>query len=389
MRTSSSTQCYILHNGATQEETCTWEDLRERVESGELAPDTLIYREESQRWVTIASLDEFEDVAWDNAAGSGESEEAEVHENLSELREEYERAVRAARDRYDSIECVTEAARLALSLDKQDEAFDHYQRALELQPFNKRLATEIKRSFSPVIYRSFTLLDRQPFFWEDPLSAIGYPSQVHVIPFLIATAALTILSLLPYAQPLYWIALTLLVVRVACEAGQKSVPSPDSIITDLRSFCSNWKPFACFILCCAAFLSPFALVSELLLLSERAGHWNFFIYIQNSPLMTVAIFVAGAALLPAALMVSTNKRQELLDVFALKRIMRIVASDDWEYLLLIVGITAIALAWLGLRVLFSFIPVIGDIVAAAGALYGVLVIGYITGRTRSRHEHLF
>lgn len=387
MKTSSPTACYILPNGATREETCAWDDLRERIESGELAPDTLIYREESQQWVTIASLDEFRDVTWNGFADSLESEED--HDGLPELMEEYDRAVAEARDRYDSIECITKAARLALSLGKQSDAVEHFQRALELQPYNKRLAVEIKRSFSPMVYRTFSLLDRQPPFWEDPRSAVAYPLRIRMIPFAIATAILAIFSLVPYAQPLYWLMLALLAVRVASETGQKSERSPDGIITDLEAIFSNWKPFACFMAYSAVLFLPFVLLSELLLLLERSGHWNFLVFIQNSPLMTVALFIAGAALLPAVLMVSTNERQQPFDRYALKRIARIVVSEDHEYLLLIGGITGAALAWIGVRGIFSFIPVVGDIITAAAALYGALLIGYLSGRTRARNEHLF
>lgn len=384
MKTDSATECYIIVTGSTQEQICTWGDLQSLVEAGELTGDTLIYREESQQWVPLSSLPEFADATWitPRTADPGDGEE------IAELNREYEEAVKEARDRFDSYECLTTAARLALSLEKQDEAIEHYRRALELRPFDKRLANEIKRGLPPQVYRSFSLLDRPAPFWEDPVATVTYPLQTGWVVPAIAAAVLAVLSLVPFAQPLYWLLLMLLTVRVSCEARGRTVRSPDEILADPESFFTNWKPYARFLLFTAVLFLPFALLSELLLNIDGPRYWNIFPYIQDSPLLTVAIFIAGAALVPAVLMATADDNGAITDMHVVRRISRVMVSEDYEYLLLSAGMTLIALAWIGVRAMVSFVPVVGDLIAAAGALYSTMLIGYIAGRTRSRYAHI-
>jgi tetratricopeptide (TPR) repeat protein len=386
MKTNQTATCYILVKGSTQEESCTWKDLMDRIETGEIAPGTLLFHEESQRWMPIASLPEFSSHIWDEPEDP--ENQIDDSEYLSELKEEYTKVLRLARDRFDSIEQITRAGRLALSLGRREDAIAHYQRALELKPFNRGLATEIKRSFPPQVYRSFSCLERRPPFWSDAVSITTWPLDCRVLPFAVATAVLSLLSLIPFAEPIYWTLLTLLAVRITVHAEERSADPLPADMSGVEAMFADWKPLSSFMLAGAALLLPFAVLSEILLAAERAGHWNFLLYIQNSPLMTVALFIAGVVYLPAALMASTNERQTLQCLPALRRIMAVISSEEWEYLLLVISIACIALVWIGVRALCSVVPVVGDIIASAAALYAIMLIGYITGRTRSRHEHL-
>jgi hypothetical protein len=389
MRICSTALCYIIPEGSTQEETCTWEELEERVRQGHLTLKTRLYDPDAKEWVQLDSMEEFEGIEIASVGVEGAEDGEELRGGSEELAEEYEEAKRQLREMGASPDLILKAGRAALNLGRREEAGGYFQRALELNPYNQRIAGEIKRSFSPVVYRTFRLLDRKPPFWEDPLRAVAFARGNGWKWYALVTPAVSLLRFIPWAEPIYWTVFALLGVHAARECG-RGAPRP--FPTDgasARALLGSAGPLGGFALAGAEFLAACLAIAAVATVLGGDVRWNVFASVANSPLLEVGIFTLGAIYLPAVLMASANVRLRLAECGDPRRIFGIMKAMETEYVMSAIGMAAVAVAWLVLRMVLSPVPVAGEVIATGAGLFGVAIIGYLAGHAVSRHAQIF
>ncbi len=390
MGDKESTLYYVLPEGATQEETCSWSEIHALCEAGQLSPNSLIYMPEKNAWEKAVDTDLrscFESLS---DSLPGKTEEVQDDETRTEeLQEKYESACREIRRTPEIPKAHLNAASAALALGNREAAIGHFQQAIELQPFNAKIACEIKRNLSVEERKRVRLLERPTPFWENNERVITYPFGRGYLYFLAPAVALSLLALLPFVRPAVVVLCYLWGYRAVSESASGSLTPPHW--RDYLSSPAAWilRALLVGLFFAVEFCLPFFLIAQISILAGASSRPDVFQFIQHSPVMIVCMWVIGVIYFPAVLVISVSPGSGIKDMLNVKKSVKAVVSMELEYIATIVFLFALLLVWVGVRLILGSVPVVGVVFSVLLGAYGVLCTGFVLGRVSTRCRHLW
>ncbi len=387
MGEDKETLYYVLPEGATQEETWTWSEIETRCKTGRLAPESRIYSPERRRWERVADT---EFGAFMKAAhGADEQGKDEQADDAELLHSEYEAALKQIRSAPNRVDGYIRAAGAALALGDRRSAVGHFQSALDVQPFNKRVASEARRSLSFEECRQLRLLEREAPFWEDIHRVVSYPLARGPRYFLLLAFVLSLVISFPVLTSAAVFLCYLFGYQVIAEtaAGIRKPPSWRGVTDDPSA--RILKPFLTGIVASAILGLPFLTIAEMMILIGASTHSDVFHFIQHSPIMIVFMWILGLSYLPAMLAVSASSQSRLMDALNMRKVITVAIGMEYEYCGTVGVLLAFLSVWGGSRLLLSPVPFLGVVVPSCIAVYGILCGGFVLGRLSSRHRHLW
>jgi hypothetical protein len=387
MDATKDTTCYIIPEGATQEEACTWQELESACQMGRLSPDTLIYLPDKDVWEKAI----YTELRRYFRAGDDAAIESEAHEDAADtleiLRTAYEEACRQSRLSPDSPQIHLNAARAALAVEDREAAGEHCQNAIALQPFDQKIAAEIKRILGPVDSRKLRLLERPAPFWEDIQQLVTFPIQSGLVWFLIPAAIIAFLALIPMLRVTAAVMCFLWAYATILQLASGSRNPLDFRQLSQRTYKEITKSLLIGAAVFAELYLPFIIIAEIFILTGISDRSNVIQLIQHNEVLLVFIWVAGVLYLPAAFAVSASSGSGWKKSLDVRNVYKAVLSMEAEYLAAIVVIFIPVTAWGIGRLFLASIPVAGIVVPAAFGLYGLIISGMVIGLLSARYRH--
>lgn len=374
---------YVLPEGATQEQEWSWVEIEQLCASGALTADTKIFIPADNEWRRIG---ETELAA--SLAGARAVEDSDAEDEPDHRREAYEAALLRLEEDPSSTDHLVRAGQLAAELGEAESAWSHFQRALELSPFNQRVALAAKRALSTSEWRRLRLLERQPPVWDNILEPLTYPLARGPLYLLAPLAVLAALAFVPYGAAAMAALCFLWGYQVTrrVAAGDERPPLWQPAVGDWVAEIA--LPTAGFALVCAEWGALFYGISWLGVAIERPADPSVIAYITHSPVLIVAIATVAISYLPAVIVQLAGAPREIVAVANPVRMVRFIALLGGEYFAsaACLFLLAFALGWLGF--VTSQIPLAGRILVAAAGAYALLMGGFVLGRLVNRTMHL-
>ena len=385
-----STLYYIIPEGASQEETCTWEEIEAFCEAGRLSPNSLIYLPETQNWEKVINTDLIScfDSDDDSAKPAGDSEVAAA--DLERLEAEYDAARGEIHQSPDLPRSYLNAAAAALALGDREAAMGFYQQATELQPFNKSIATEIKRNLRAEETGRIRLLERPESAWDDVGRLAAFPLARGPWFFLVPAAVLAALALIPKAGGIVAAVLTWLWVYRAADRVSDGAAKPPH----WREFVSEpvtavVRPVLTGLLVALELAAPFCLFAGVVILVGDSPRPELFQFIQDSAAMMVLLWVAGIVYLPAVLTLAVTPGIRFWDPLNIVKNARAMMAMDYEFITGLAYFFGFGVLWGGLIMVLGRVPVAGVVLPVITGLYGLLITAFMLGRLSARCRHLW
>jgi hypothetical protein len=387
MEDRGSTQYYVLPEGASQEETCTWEEIEAFCRAGRLSPNSLIYLPDSKQWQKVIDTDlgsHFE--SGPDAAGPAEGSVPEA--DLEKLEEEYETALVEVRQSPDLPRSYLNAAAAALALGNREAAVGWYQQATELWPFNKSIAIEIKRRLRADEIGRIRLLERPESAWDDVGRLATFPLARGWLFFLVPAVALAALALVPKAGAIATAVLAWLwVYRTAAGVGEGAVKPPH-----WREFLNEplsgvLGPVLTGLVAALELAAPFFVTAGAAILAGGNPRPGLIEFMQGSVAMGVLLWVVAVIYLPAVLTMAVTPGIRFRNPLHVGRIARAVMAMESEYLTSVAYFFGFMILWGGLRLLAGSMPVVGVVVPVLAGLYILVIAAFVLGRLSARSRH--
>ncbi|MFH1754300.1 MAG: hypothetical protein ABIA59_01225, partial [Candidatus Latescibacterota bacterium] len=388
MDTTEKTTYYVIPKGSTQEEACTWQEIEAACRAGRLSPDTMIYLPDKEAWEK-AIYTELRPYFRSGEQASGGSDEPDA--NDADAKEAlcltYDEASREARRTPDVPRAHLSAAAAALAVEDREAAIEHYQRAIALRPFNRQIATEIKRNLRPADAQKVSLLERPEPFWEDLSRLASFPLRRGIVLFIMPAALVVLLALFSLlkvfaaAVSFCWMYLTIMEVA----SGGSDRFDWRNVISD--PVAKAVKPFVSGMVIVAELYLPFIIVAEIFILTGISDRPNIIQFIQRSEVMIVFMWVAGVVYLPAAFAVSVSSASGWIKGMDVRKVYRAIISMEMEYFATVVLLFVPVVIWGISRLVLGTIPVAGILVPVALGLYGLILAGYVIGLLSARYQH--
>jgi hypothetical protein len=381
---------YIIPEGATQEEACSWQELEAACRMERLSPDTLIYLPGKDVWekAIYTELRRYfrskDDVRGE--PGTGEDED-DAGDTTEALRSAYEEACREARSTPDSADAHLNAARAAKAMQDRKAAVEHCRNAIDLHPFHPKTAAEIKRILGPADAAKLRFLERPDPFWEDLLKFVRFPIQGGIVAFVVPASIVVILALIPFlrlvALAICYFWATAIILRVA--SGDRGPIDFRRLLDEKLIKTVKMQLIGAAVI--AELYLPFVIVAELLILSGVSDRSNVIRLIQHSEAMIVFMWVAGGVYLQAAFASAASSRAGWKKSLDVRNIFRAIFAMEMEYLATVIALFIPVTMWGAGRLFLESVPVAGTIVPVAVGLYGLSITGYLIGLLSARYRH--
>ena len=386
---SADTLYFVRTEELAEEEQHSWEFIEKMCRSGQFSPDTRIFFPDKNKWVRAGDTDLKPLFPADAATHAGAAPEAETEEDpeTTALEEVYREALERVAQQPHLVETHAEAGRVAVERGDPETARKHFQNALDLDPFNSRVAKEVMRRFSRSECRSFQYLRRDPPAWDDPAELLAYPFAGGPLYLAIPAAVLLVLSFVPYGGFVAAALAYLWLVQLARRVADGSMTPPD-----WRAAVDN--PASGIIL---PLLAGAAVAAECSLvvygvgrasMAVGGGEGSAFGYVANSPVLSVTLAVAALAYLPAVMTKTIHSVGILVHLLNPMSVVRSIVKMDQEYAVSALTVLVIAAALGGIRLILGGIPFLGKLVFAAAAAWAIPVTGLVLGRLAGRMRHL-
>ena len=382
------TTFWVLTEGATQEEQFDWAAIEDMCRSGQLTPDAQIFLPGKNKWARAEETDlrPLFGAALKPLA-SGVQEEEEGGGEVEALESEYAEALDTISRHPDAAKGYVEAGRVAAIRGDRELARDHFQKALELEPFNSRVANEVMRRFSKTECLQFQFLRRDPPVWDEPGELLGYPFSMGPLYLAIPAAALLILSFVPFgvfiAAPLAY----LWCIQSARHTADGATTMPEwnwSLRNPAREIILPLLAGA--LVAVQSILVVYGVGRAVGALTGREG--TAFFHVVESPVLLVTLTLTGLVYLPAVLVKITHSVGIIVHLLNPYSVVRSMVRMGQEYA--VTASITVVLAFLlgGIRFLLGDIPVIVDIVFAGAAALFIPALGLLLGRQASRKRHV-
>jgi hypothetical protein len=388
MDTTKDATYYIIPQGATQEEACTWPELENACQMGRLSPDTLIYLPDKDVWEKAIYTDlrpYFRDKE-DNQDTSAAEDDGD---KLEMLRGSYEEAREEARRTPDSSQAHLNAAHAAMAMDNREAAGEHCQHAITLQPFNPKIAGEIKRILGPVDTRRLRFIERPDPFWEDLIQLATFPVGRGIAVFFIPAAIVVSLALFSFLRVpaavicFLWTYATILQVA----SGRRGPLGFEQVFS--ASAARMIKPLSIGMAVFAELYLPFVIVAEIFILAGISDSSNLIQLIQHNEAIIVFLWVAGVVYLPAAFAIAASPDADWKKCMDVRNVYKAVITMEMEYLATVVLLFVPVTVWGAGRLFLAQVPAVGIIVPVVVGLYGLGISGFVIGLLSARYRHIW
>jgi len=387
---STETAFFVLPEGATQEEKWDWETIEEMCRTGELTAETRIFFPDKNKWVPAGETELNGLFPGGGAAAPRKAVAAEEAADPAEsegLQTEYQEAIRRVGRQPQDANAHVEAGRLAAEIGDRDAARAHFQKALDLKPFNSRVANEVMRRFSKSECREFLYLRRDLPVWDDLADLVTYPMSGGVLYLAIPAAVLFVLSLIPFgdfvAAPLAFLWLVQVGRQVA--AGETQPPRWQAPFANpAREIVLPLLAGALVVAECA--LVVYGLGRLGMLTSGESG--SVILFVSGSPVLSVALTVLALVYLPAVLVKIIHSVGIIVHLLNPISVVRSMIRMEQEYAISALIVLLIGGMIGGLNFFVGGVPVLGKAVLALLAAVAIPVVGLVLGRLAGRMRHV-
>ncbi len=385
---TTETTYYVLPPGATQEEQWTRAALEDMCRSGQFSPDSRIFLPDRNEWVRAAEagadtgleleFGENDEDVWRDA------DEADDGENES-LAAEYERVRASISSDSKNAELHIEAGRIASEMKDREVAREHFQKALQLEPFNARFAQEVQRRFSRSECAEFLYLRRDPPAWDELTEMVTYPLSGGLVYSAIVAAALFVLLLVPYGQVLAWPLAGLWCLQMArvTAGGHNELPLWQEALD---------RPVREIVLPLIAGLAVWGqcvlVAYGLGRLFMGASEGTALGFVAESPVLSVLLPFIALVYLPALFVRITHSAGIIVDLLSPWTAVRAMIRMGQEYAISTLAVVLVATLIGVLVFTVGGIPVLGKLVLALAVTYLIPVVAFILGRLTGRKRHL-
>lgn len=373
---------FVLREGSTLEEQWSWDEIADRCRSGEFTADTRVYLPDESRWVAVAETDLGEALA----AAMAQDETADDADE--ELEREYEDALAQLDEEQRSVDPWIDAACLACELGRAEEAYSHFQKALDLHPFHPRVANEARRRLSRADCRRLRMLERPEAAWEDLGEVVGYPFARGPVYLLPAAGVFAALSFLPGGG--ITIALLALLwcyrsMRSVAAGAPRPVPWGDGLVDPVHNIVIPGAAMAAVL---GEWLGLFWVFARVGMLIEGKADISVLSYIGSSPVLMIALTLCAVVYLPAVMVAFDSAPRAALGALSPWTVVRNVARMRGEYAMTLVLLFALAFVYGAFGFVATWVPVAGKLVWAASGFVVALAAAHIMGRLRARVAHI-
>jgi hypothetical protein len=296
MKTIADTTFFVLPEGATQEAQWSWADIEEMCASGQFTAKTRIFIAEDNEWVPAGDT---ELARFFDRTEPGRQKKDDKDEERETLEAEYKDALQRVKSNPEPVDALLEAGRLAAELDDREAATEHFQAALNLQPFNGRVALEVKRRFSKSECRNFKYLTREAPVWDNLPELAAYPLGRDIRYLGVIAGALCPFLFIPYGVYVLAALCFLLCLQVARHTAAGSSRPPlwhGALANPVRELV---MPLVSAVLVVTEFLLVFYVLSRVTAAIGTENSVSAAEYVRNSPVLVVLAATVGLAYLPA------------------------------------------------------------------------------------------
>jgi hypothetical protein len=384
---TTETTFYVLPPGATQEEQWTRTALEDMCRSGQFSPDSRIFLPDRNEWVRAAEAGAdtgldldfggFREDVWKDEDDTGDGE----NESLAA---EYERLSASIRKDSTDAELHIEAGRVASEMKNREVAREHFQKALQLQPFNTRFAQEVQRRFSRSECADFHYLRRDPPPWDELTEMVAYPLSGGPVYFAVVAASLFVLLLIPFGYILAWplVGLWCLQMARATARGNRELPLwHDALDKPVREIVLPL--IAGLVVWGQCVLVAYAL-GRIFMGSSGGTALGF---VAESPVLSVLLPFIALVYLPALFVRITHSAGIIVDLLFPWTAIRIMIRMGQEYAISTLAVV-LAATLIGVLVFaVGGIPVLGKLVLALAITCLMPVVAFVLGRLAGRKHH--
>jgi len=383
MTTTSETLYFVLREGSTREEQCTWNDVEQRCRSGELTPRARIFLPDEQRWAAIAETKLASEIKGaGNAGATGEDTAGRAH-----IEEEYKQALERVEQDAD-LEAHLDAGVLAAELGHREKAREHFQTVLHRYPYHARAAQEVRRRFSRAEQKTIRYLERPAPVWEDILDLVRVPLARGPLYVAIPALAFAGLALVPFGGALITTLFFLWAFQVMEYTARGGARPPDWN----RSFSDPWKKLLRPALLMGTVVVQWLLfvlgAAKLESLARHTSMDSLWHYLSQSPVILVVGSILGVLYLPAAMVSIGGFNGPVTRTLDPRRLVRTIIRMEHEYVYSVMLLAALGIVLVILRMTVGSIPVAGNIVFAVALAFAAPMCGLILGRLLGRMGHV-
>lgn len=385
---------YVMLEGSTQEEERSEAELELLVETGAFHGGNLVYLPEQNQWVKASDSPIRHLFATDDGPAlataakiSGEDERT-PHEMLEDefrsLREQLDESPGA-------LDICVRLAEISAQLGDKIMAKKVLRDALNLSPYNSKVAALAKRLLSPEERKHIPYLERTPPFWKDLGGLLGYPLlDKGVIHILITGTILYVTSFIPVVGAIFagLVYFYLLEVIRSSGSGRGAPPNWDFDIPNI--FALVLKPAVPTLIVLIEVSGPFVLLAWLA--AEGDGFMRFvnmMAWVAQNPPFLVLWALVSLVYYPAVLMIIAISDENIADAInPLKVIVSMrVMKEDYMMAIVFLGVFMLMIG-VGTFIL-GWIPLVGPWIAQCLVFYALMITGRVLGLTYRRHMHCF
>jgi hypothetical protein len=388
MKTTPDTSCFVLREGSTQEERWDWEAIKEMCASGQFSPDTRIFSPETNTWVRAGDTELDAVFAAANRNSRNNKTAPEIGEDTTELRSDYNAALDQISANPDRVDAHVHAGNLAAELKDREAARRHFQAALDLQPYNSRVAHEVKRKFSKNECGDFSLLEREPPVWDNLTDLVAFPLSWDIRYLGVVAAGSSVFLFVPYGGYALCALYFLWCVQVARHTAAGSVNPPLWDAAAAEPVRELFMPLVAGLLVFTEFFLVFFGIARLSMLAGGESSTSVLGFMRNSPILVVLMYTVGIAYFPAVFVHVSDSAGKMFGLLNPWKIVKSAVRMEHEYLMTVFVLFAVGLAVGVIRLLTGGIPVLGKIFLAAALAYALPIAGLTVGRLLSRMRHV-
>jgi Protein of unknown function (DUF4013) len=379
---TTGTMYFVLREGSTREEQCTWEEIESLCRSGELSAQARIFLPEENRWAELRETRFGTNIAAKPVVE--EPEDEAVKEATQKLEAEYNAALERIEATPDELEAHLDAGIIAAQLVRREEARRHFQSVLDRYPYHARVAQEVKRRFPRNELRTFRYLDRPAPIWEDLGELAAMPLARGPLFVVIPAVIIAGLSFFRFGGVLTSALMFLWMFQVMEYTARGANQPPDWD----RSFADPWgKLFRPMLLMSVVAVQMGVIVftaAKVVMLIEGVKDQSLWSYIAASPIFVVAASVVLALYLPAAFVSIGGFAGPVTKTLDPRRLVKTIIRMEHEYIYTVVLVAGIGVAAAIACGITAGVPVAGNLVRGAVLAYATPCVGLVLGRLLGR-----
>jgi hypothetical protein len=378
----TQTLYYVLPEGATQEEQWTRDAIEEMCASGKFNRETRVFLPERNCWVPIVETD---------LAGAlqepGEAAEDAVDEETESIRREYDEALSRI-GAQGNVSAHIDAGRLAAELGDREASRRHFQQALDIKPFNNRVAHEIRRRFSKSECSEFRFLQRDLPVWDDLPALASFPFTRGVVYFVVPAVVIDTLSYVPFGNVVVCAFLFLWCIQTTRRVAEMERRPPLWHHAASNPLQEIVMPLVAGLAVLAEFYLAFYGIARLTAYAAGQPAEPVSRFVAGSPVLLVSVVVLGLAYVPAVLVRTARSTGFVIGLLNPVRNIRVALEMEQEYALTVVFLLLVMFVLGGVELVVGWIPVVGRLIVSAVIAYTVPAVGLVLGRLCGRMRHL-